>query len=117
MRHGKGNKKLGKPTDQRLALLKSLVSSLITHSKITTTTVRAKEARRMAEKLVTLGKRGDLHARRLALQQIRHHELVKELFTNIAPRFLKRNGGYTRITKIGTRQGDSASMCVLEFVD
>ena len=117
MRHQKGNAKLGKPTDQRIALLKSLVTSLITHKKITTTDTRAKEAKKMADKLVTLGKKGELHHRRLALRLIQDKSLVKELFETIAPAYAQRNGGYTRIIKAGFRRGDAAPVSILEFVE
>jgi large subunit ribosomal protein L17 len=117
MRHRKGNAKLGRPTDQRIALLRGLVLSLITHKRIITTTTRAKEAKRMAEKLITLGKRGDLHARRLALQTLPNKIAVKELFHNISPKFAERNGGYTRIINAGFRKGDAAPIAVLELVD
>jgi len=117
MRHQKGNAKLGKPTDQRLALLKSLVTSLITHKKITTTDTRAKEAKKIADKLITLGKKGQLHHRRLALRIIQDKSLVKELFDTIAPNYSQRSGGYTRIIKAGFRKGDAAPVSILELVD
>jgi large subunit ribosomal protein L17 len=117
MRHQKGNKKLGKPTDQRLALLKSLVLSLFTHKRIQTTDTRAKEARKMAEKLITLGKSGTLHDRRLALQVLPDKDIIKVLFSEIAPRFESRNGGYTRMIKAGFRRGDAAPVSILELVD
>jgi large subunit ribosomal protein L17 len=117
MRHLKGNKKLGKPTDQRLALLKSLVLSLFTHSKIKTTDTRAKEAQKMAEKLITLGKRGDLAARRQAIKILPNKGAIKELFENIAPRFADRNGGYTKTTKLGFRRGDASPVSLVELVD
>jgi large subunit ribosomal protein L17 len=117
MRHQKGNAKLGKPTDQRIALLKSLVTSLITHKKIMTTDTRAKAAQKVAEQLITLGKKGQLHHRRLALRIIKDKALVKELFDTIAPSFVNRNGGYTRVIKAGFRRGDAAPVSILEFVD
>ena len=117
MRHQKGNKKLGKPTDQRLALLKSLVISLFTYNRIKTTDTRAKEAKRMAEKVITLGKEGTLHARRQALQIIPQKDVVKNVFSNIAPKYKNRDGGYTRIVKIGPRRGDSAPISILELVE
>jgi large subunit ribosomal protein L17 len=117
MRHRKGNRKLSRPTDQRIALLRGLVKSLFEYKKIQTTDTRAKEARKMAEKLITLSKRGDLHARRLALQTLPHKDIVKDLFTNIGTRYENRNGGYTRLTKVGFRKGDGAPVSVLELVD
>lgn len=117
MRHQKGNKKLGKPTDQRIALLRSLVRSLFLNNQITTTDTRAKEAKKMAEKLITLAVKGDLHARRLALKILPSKEAVQALFGDIAQRFDKRKGGYTRVTKLGHRQGDAAPVSLLELVD
>ncbi len=116
MRHQRGNKKLGKPTDQRLALLKSLVESLFTYDKIKTTDVRAKEACKMAEKLITLGKKGDLAARRQALRIIPRKDVVANIFNTISKRYVDRNGGYTRITKLGFRKGDAAAISLLELV-
>ncbi|MFT5170919.1 MAG: large subunit ribosomal protein L17 [Candidatus Marinamargulisbacteria bacterium] len=117
MRHQRGNKKLGLPTDQRLALLRSLVIALFTNSKIKTTDTRAKEARRLAEKLITLGKTGDVFARRQALKIIPQKDVVKNLFSNIAPKYEKRNGGYTRIVKLHSRLGDGAPISLLELVE
>lgn len=117
MRHQKGNKKLSKPTDQRLALLKGLVLSLFTHKKIKTTDVRAKEAKRLAEKLITLGKQGTLHARRQALKILPNKDAIKELFSVHAVKYQERNGGYTRVTKLGHRRGDAATISLLELVD
>ncbi len=115
MRHKRGNKKLGKPTDQRLALLKSLVESLFTHEKIKTTDVRAKEASKMAERLITLGKKGDLAARRQALRIIPRKNIVSSIF-EAAKRYEDRKGGYTRITKLGFRRGDAAAISQIELV-
>lgn len=117
MRHQRGNKKLGKPTDQRLALLKSLVQSLFIHNRIETTDTRAKEARRMAEQIITLGKKGDLHSRRQALRILPHKDVIKNVFDNIAQKVQKRDGGYTRIVKLGFRKGDGAPVSMLELVE
>jgi large subunit ribosomal protein L17 len=94
-----------------------MVSSLIEHGQIKTTLVKAKEARRVAEKLVTLGKKGDLHRRRLAVSRLRSKSAVKKLFDEIAPQYQERDGGYTRIIKLGPRVGDGAEMCILQFVE
>lgn len=115
MRHQRGNKKLGKPTDQRLALLKSLVEALFTHEKIKTTDVRAKEASKLAERLITLGKKGDLAARRQALRIIPRKNVVSAIF-EAAKRYEDRKGGYTRITKLGFRRGDAAPVSQIELV-
>ena len=117
MRHRKGNKKLGKPTDQRIALLRSLVISLLTHTKIKTTVTRAKEAKKVAEKLITLAVNPTLHSRRIALRILPNADVVKHLFSDIAPKYKERKGGYTRIYKIGARRGDSAPIALLELVD
>jgi large subunit ribosomal protein L17 len=117
MRHQKGNKKLNKPTDQRLALLKSLVISLFTYNRIKTTVTRAKEAKKMADKIITLGKDNTLHSRRLALKIIPQKEIIKEVFNNIAPKYQQRNGGYTRVIKLGPRRGDGAPLSLLELVE
>ncbi|MCX8044359.1 MAG: 50S ribosomal protein L17 [Desulfobacterota bacterium] len=115
MRHLKAGRKLGMDTSHRLAVLRNMVTSLIEHERITTTDTRAKELRRIADKMVTLGKRGDLHARRLAMRVIREKRIAKKLFEEIAPRFAQKNGGYTRIIKIGRRHGDNAPMSLIEF--
>ena len=112
----KGHRKLGRPTAHRKAMLRNQVTDLLREGRITTTVTRAKETRRMAEKMVTLGKRGDLHARRQALAYIYDEDVVTELFDNIAPKYAERNGGYTRILKLGKRQGDTAEMAFLELV-
>lgn len=117
MRHQKGNKKLGKPTDQRIALLRSLVLSLITHKRIQTTDVRAKAAQKVADKLITLAKKGTLHDRRNALKILPNKNVVKELFSNIGPRYINKNGGYTKTIKAGFRKGDAAPLTILELVD
>ena len=109
-------RKLGKPADQRRALLRGLVTSLLRHGRIQTTVPRAKEARVMAEHMITLAKRGDLHARRQALAYVLDPDVVRDLFQTIAPRYQERQGGYTRILRVGVRQGDAAPMAILELV-
>ncbi|MFR3145457.1 MAG: 50S ribosomal protein L17 [Eubacterium callanderi] len=111
-----GYRKLGRPTDQRRAMLRNLTTSLLEHGRIETTVTRAKEVKRMADKMVTLGKRGDLHARRQALAYITKDEVVKSLFDEIAPKYAERQGGYTRIYRVGPRRGDGAEMAVIELV-
>lgn len=117
MRHRKKTVKLGRTTSHRDALLANQVCSLIEHSRIKTTLAKAKAVRPLAEKMVTLGKRGDLHARRLAAGHLGQKDAVKKLFAEIAPRAAARNGGYTRIIKLGPRQSDSAPMAFIEWVD
>ena len=117
MRHLKQGRKLGRTTAHRRALLRNLATALLEHERITTTEPKAKELRRMADKLVTLGKRGDLHARRQALQVVRSNAIVRKLFDDIAPRFAERKGGYTRVLRLGYRPGDAAAMAVIELVD
>ena len=112
----KGHRKLGRPTAHRKAMLRNQVTDLLREGRITTTITRAKETRRQAEKLITLAKRGDLHARRQALAYIYDEDVVTELFDNIAPKYAERNGGYTRILKLGQRRGDTAEMVFLELV-
>lgn len=109
-------RKLGLATDQRIAMLRSLTTSLLKHGKIETTVTRAKETKRLAEKMITLGKKGDLHARRQVLAFVTEEEVVRDLFDNIAPKYAERNGGYTRILKMGPRRGDAAEMVILELV-
>ena len=111
-----GYRKLGRSTDQRRAMLRNLTTSLLKHGKIETTVTRAKETRCLAEKMITLGKRGDLHARRQALAFVTEEDVVKELFDNIAPKYAERNGGYTRMIKMGPRRGDASEMVILELV-
>ena len=111
-----GYRKLGLSTDQRRAMLRSLVTSFLKHGKIETTETRAKEARSIAEKMITLAKRGDLHARRQVLAYVMDETVVNNLFTEIAPKYAERNGGYTRIIKIGPRRGDAAEMALIELV-
>lgn len=112
-----GQRKLGLPTDQRRALLRNQVTSFLENGKITTTVTRAKETRSMAEKMITLGKKGTLAARRQALAFITKEDVVTKLFSEIAPKYADRNGGYTRIYKLGERRGDAAQMAILELVD
>jgi len=112
----KGHRKLGRPTAHRKSMLRNQTTDLLRAGRITTTLTRAKETRRMAEKMITLGKRGDLHARRQALAYIYDEDVVKDLFDNIAPKYAERNGGYTRIIKLGQRQGDASEMVFLELV-
>jgi large subunit ribosomal protein L17 len=117
MRHRKATFKIGRTSAHRRALLGNQVSSLILHGEIRTTVVKAKETRRIAEKMVTMGKLGDLHHRRLAIAKLRDEEAVRKLFAEIAPRFAGREGGYTRIIRLGVRLGDAAEMCLLQWVD
>jgi large subunit ribosomal protein L17 len=117
MRHLKQGRKLGRTTAHRKALLRNLATALIEHERIITTEPKAKELRRVADKLVTLGKRGNLHARRQALQVVHSDAIVRKLFDEIAPRFAERRGGYTRILRLGYRPGDAAAMAVIELVD
>jgi large subunit ribosomal protein L17 len=117
MRHNVAGRLFGRTANQRKALLRGLVASLIEHQRIETTVAKAKETRRLAEKLVTLGKRGDLHAKRLAMARVPNRTLVVKLFDEIAPRFAERNGGYLRIVPTRRRVNDRAQMAVLEFVD
>ena len=109
-------RKLGRPTDHRKAMLRNLVTSLLREGKITTTDTRAKETKRMAEKMMTLAKRGDLHARRQVLSYVYDETVVKNLFDEIAPKYADRNGGYTRSLKLGPRRGDAAELVILELV-
>jgi len=117
MRHGCAGRQFGRDTSHRKAFLRMLVTSLLRNEKIETTTARAKEIRPLAEKMITLGKRGDLHARRQALSFLNDESVVSSLFTLIAPRFSARNGGYTRIIPTRNRMGDAAPMAVIELVD
>ena len=111
-----GYRRLGFRSDHRRALLRNAVTSLVLQEKITTTETRAKEIGSIAEKMITLGKRGDLHARRQAASYLMDDEATKKLFTTLAPRFETRQGGYTRITKVGFRRGDGAPMAIIELV-
>ncbi len=117
MRHAKSGKKLGRDSAHRKALYSNLAGALIEHGRIETTAAKAKAVKPFAEKMITLGKRGDLHARRQALAALRSNDVVHRLFADIAPRFTERPGGYTRIVRIGPRQGDAAEMVYLELVD
>src|SRR5580698_9895937 len=117
MRHGKTHRKFSRRSDHRKSMLANLAASLIKHEQIVTTLPKAKDLRPVVEKLVTLGKRGNLHARRLAISRLRDADLVKKLIDVIGPRYKSRNGGYTRIMKAGFRKGDNAAMAVIEFVD
>ena len=117
MRHNKSGRKLSRKTAHRKALMSNLASALITHKKIKTTDAKAKELRRFIEPLVTYAKKGDLHSRRQVLKKINHKEIVRELFDNIGPKLSSRNGGYTRIIKLGFRDNDCAPISIIEFVD
>ncbi len=111
-----GTRKLNLPTDQRKALLRNLVTSFLENGKIETTLTRAKETQAMAEKMITLGKTNTLHTRRQALAYITKEDVVTKVFAEIAPKYADRNGGYTRIIKVGPRRGDGAEMAILELV-
>ena len=115
MRHLNQGRKLNRTSAHRKALFKNMVLALIRHEKITTTDPKAKELRRIADRMVTLGKKGDLAARRRAFDFIRSRDAVKKLFDEIAPRFKDRNGGYTRVIKMGHRRGDAAMLSIIEF--
>jgi len=117
MHHGKTHRKFNRRSDHRRSMLANLAAALIKHEQIVTTLPKAKDLRPVVEKLVTLGKRGDLHARRQAIAQMRDLAMVKKLFEVIGPRYKERNGGYTRVMKAGFRYGDSAPVAVIEFVD
>ena len=117
MRHRKGNKKLNKPTDQRIALLRNQVLNLITHNRIQTTVTRAKEVKKMAENLITLSTKQTLHARRTALKILPNAAIVSKLFNEIGPKYKEKQGGYTRIFRVGNRKGDSAPIALLELVE
>jgi large subunit ribosomal protein L17 len=117
MRHARSGKKLGRDSAHRKALYSNLTGALITHGRIETTEAKAKAVKPFAEKMITLGKRGDLHARRLAMAELRSNDVVHKLFSDVAPRFAERSGGYTRVVKLGPRQGDAAQMALLELVD
>lgn len=110
------NRKFSRPTDQRIAMLKNLTTSLLENGRIETTVAKAKEVRSTAEKMITLGKTNTLHSRRNALTFITKEDVVKKLFDEIAPKYADRQGGYTRIVKIGPRRGDAAEMAVIELV-
>jgi large subunit ribosomal protein L17 len=115
MRHLKTFRKLGMNSSHRKAMMRNMVTSLIEHERIETTDTRAKELRRLADRMITLGKRGDLHSLRLSLKTIRTKTAAKKLFDDLAPRFKDRQGGYTRVVKTGRRVGDNAPMAILEW--
>ena len=117
MRHGKAHRKLNRTAEHRRAMFANMAAALIKHEQIVTTLPKAKDLRPIVEKLVTLGKRGDLHARRQAVAQLRDVAMVKKLFDVLGPRYQERHGGYTRVLKAGFRYGDSAPVAVIEFVD
>jgi len=117
MRHMKKGRKLGTDASHRKAMLQGLAIALLTHERIKTTEPRAKEVRELVDRLITWGKKGDVHSRRLAMAELGDKELVHKLFADIAPRFEDRPGGYTRILKLGPRKGDAAPMVIMELVD
>ena len=117
MRHRNSGKRLGRNTSHRKAMLRNMITSLLEHEKITTTDARAKELRPVTEKLITLAKRGDLHARRQATEVIRDRKTVAKLFERLAPRYADRPGGYTRIIKLGHRLGDNAALSMITLVE
>jgi large subunit ribosomal protein L17 len=116
VRHRIAGKKLGRPKDQRTALLRSLASEVIRHERIVTTHAKATEARRLVDRLITHGKGGSLHQRRLALSRLPNSEVIAKVFDDLAPRYAARAGGYTRIIKLGPRKGDAAPMALVELV-
>ena len=111
-----GTRKLGRTTDHRMAMLRAMVTYLLENGKIETTVTRAKEVRPLAEKMITLCKKGDLNAKRAAMAFITKEDVVKKVFDEIAPKYQSRNGGYTRIIRIGARRGDAAEMAIIELV-
>ena len=117
MRHGSAHRKLGRTTSHRTAMFANMAASLIKHEQIVTTLPKAKELRPFVERLVTLAKRGDLHARRIAISRVRDVAQVGKLFTTLGPRYKARNGGYIRVLRAGHRYGDNAPLAVIEFVD
>jgi large subunit ribosomal protein L17 len=117
MYHGRSKRRFNRTAEHRKAMFANMCQALIKHEQIITTLPKAKDLRPVVEKLVTLGKRGDLHARRQAISQIKDVDLVRKLFDVLAPRYKTRNGGYTRVLKAGFRFGDNAAMAVIEFVD
>lgn len=117
MRHRKAGKRLGRTSSHREAMIRNMVTSLFEHERIVTTTPKAKEARKVADRMMTLAKRGDLHARRQALAFMRDNGVVAKLFDTLKNDYLDRNGGYTRIIRTGTRPGDAAPMAILELVN
>lgn len=117
MRHQKTRNKLNRKTSHRKALLRNLATALFRHERIETTSAKARVLRPYAERLITMSKRGDLHSRRRAARYVQDHEVLKKLFDDLAERFRGRDGGYTRILKIGVRQGDKAPLSLIELVD
>jgi large subunit ribosomal protein L17 len=117
MRHGNAHRKLNRKPQHRRAMFANMAAALIKHEQIVTTLPKAKDLRPIVEKLITLGKRGDLHSRRRAIAEVRDVPMVKKLFEVLAPRYKERNGGYTRVLKAGFRYGDNAPVAVIEFVD
>ncbi|MFA4909586.1 MAG: 50S ribosomal protein L17 [Desulfobacteria bacterium] len=116
MRHQQAGRKLGRTSSHRKAMFRNMLTSLFEHEKIETTDAKAKELRKIAEKIVTLGKKGDLHSRRQVLRVISDKKIAKNLFDQIAPRYQSRNGGYTRIFKVGRRHGDNAPLSLIELI-
>jgi len=117
MRHAKKGRKLGTDASHSQAMLRSLARALFISERIKTTEARAKEVRSLVDRIITWGKKGDVHSRRLALAELGDRELVHKIFADIAPRFAEREGGYTRILKLGPRKGDAAPMVIMELVD
>lgn len=117
MRHAKKGRKLGTDASHTKAMLRSLARALFLNERIKTTEARAKEVRMLVERIISWGKRGDVHSRRLALAELNDRELVHKIFADIAPRYAERDGGYTRILKLGPRKGDAAPVVILELVD
>jgi large subunit ribosomal protein L17 len=117
VRHHRSGKKLGRDSAHRKALYSNLAGALIEHGRIKTTEAKAKAVKPIAEQMITLGRRGDIHARRQAIAYLRSQDVVHKLFSEVAPRFVDRPGGYSRIVKLGPRQGDAAEMVYLELVD
>lgn len=117
MRHRNAGRRLGRSTSHRLAMVRNMVTSVLDHERIVTTTMKAKEVRRVVDQMITLGKRGDLHARRQALSFIQDKRVVAKLFEKLRAEYMDRNGGYTRIIQTGNRVGDAAPMAILELVN
>ncbi len=117
MRHRKAGRRLGRTSSHRDAMMRNMVTSLLDQERIVTTVAKAKEARRITDQMITLGKRGDLHARRQAMAYIRSKNVIAKLFDQLREQYPERNGGYTRIIRTGTRLGDAAPMAILELVD
>ena len=117
MRHGKAGRRLGRTTSHRQAMMRNMVTSLLEHERIVTTAPKAKELRKLADQMITLAKRGDLHARRQALSVIRDKKVVAKLFSQLRDEYMDRNGGYTRIIQTGNRAGDAAPMAIIELVN